>query len=639
MKQLIQALALLGLLGIAGLLLLFLAPSWPTLFGVLVLDPRAFITIKSLRFGLEEAIIVVFIASVSEAIGQSFVLFVNRIPPSRFIFSLLITSILYAFNFGIWAAGLWLVTILLFRGDTRLFEVASTLGFSYAPFIFGLAIALPYAGRAIYILLILWSVAALAVGLTVLLNIALLHAFIASLLGFLVLLVFQRTIGYPFIFAVHWLTEKLLGVELVIDKKHLQKIVDSGINPEELEKDTGDETEEEKTKKEALWHNYLTEMSLFISPISKNFLRIGHHLEVVKIQNLKTVLEYVGLGFLGLCLILLFSPAKTWLQEGFFALDDAVRLTFDLIGFSLLLLFLGLFLEALTSPLEALGWWAGWYSPSRVYAEEPWQQLAPPQNQVQRYIVYLDGICQESTRLKPYAQNFLAELYGVLPAQVRIVGNIMPYSTTNRALTDSERPLAGFWQWVETNGQKGHNGVMALINLRNLFKIVVSADDRYGPIFNQGSAGVILEALLHNDYPLASKIPITFIGYSGGAQVSLGAIIYLKKFLKVPIEMISLGGVFSGNVGFLQLDRFDHLVGERDTVEPIGRTIFPERWPIAWLSYWNQARRLGIIKIISLGPTHHNGVMGYMDGERTLADGRTCRQQTVDTVATLISFP
>jgi hypothetical protein len=56
-KQLIQALALLGLLGIAGLLLLFLAPSRPTLFGVLVLESRVFITIKSLRFGLEEAII------------------------------------------------------------------------------------------------------------------------------------------------------------------------------------------------------------------------------------------------------------------------------------------------------------------------------------------------------------------------------------------------------------------------------------------------------------------------------------------------------------------------------------------------------------------------------------------------------
>jgi hypothetical protein len=94
-KRLIQALALLGLLGIAGLLLLFLAPSWPTLFGVLVLDPRAFVTIKSLRFGLEEAIIVVFIASVSEAIGQSFVLFINRIPPSRFIFSLLKYLLVY----------------------------------------------------------------------------------------------------------------------------------------------------------------------------------------------------------------------------------------------------------------------------------------------------------------------------------------------------------------------------------------------------------------------------------------------------------------------------------------------------------------------------------------------------------------
>jgi hypothetical protein len=40
---------------------------------------------------------------------------------------------------------------------------------------------------------------------------------------------------------------------------------------------------------------------------------------------------------------------------------------------------------------------------------------------------------------------------------------------------------------------------------------------------------VILEALLHNDYPLPGKIPITFIGYSARRQVSLGAIIYLEN--------------------------------------------------------------------------------------------------------------
>jgi hypothetical protein len=68
-------------------------------------------------------------------------------------------------------------------------------------------------------------------------------------------------------------------------------------------------------------------------------------------------------------------------------------------------------------------------------------------------------------------------------------------------------------------------------------------DDRYGPIFNQGSAGVILEALLHNDYPLPGKIPITFIGYSGGARfpwVQLS----ISKILKVPIEKCILGGGF-----------------------------------------------------------------------------------------------
>ena len=105
---------------------------------------------------------------------------------------------------------------------------------------------------------------------------------------------------------------------------------------------------------------------------------------------------------------------------------------------------------------------------------------------IEHYVVYLDGICQDSTYLKPYAQNFLSELYQSLPPEIRIVGNIMPYSVTNRPLTDPERPLSAFWRWVEASPENGHGALMSLINLRNLFKIVVSADNRYGPIFNQG---------------------------------------------------------------------------------------------------------------------------------------------------------
>ena len=43
--------------------------------------------------------------------------------------------------------------------------------------------------------------------------------------------------------------------------------------------------------------------------------------------------------------------------------------------------------------------------------------------------------------------------------------------------------------------------------------------------------------------------PITLIGYSGGAQVALGAVTYLKYALDAPIEVISISGVVSGNNG------------------------------------------------------------------------------------------
>ncbi|MFM7442157.1 MAG: hypothetical protein ACKO2V_26750, partial [Snowella sp.] len=230
---------------------------------------------------------------------------------------------------------------------------------------------MPYAGLAIYFLLTVWTVAAIILGLKVLIGITLFQAFVVCGLGFVVLLILQRTLGYPFISAIHWLSGKLLGIELTIDKKRLQQILETA-SPQPEISFPGEDNQQEETKTDhaGIWQRYLAEMSLFIAPISDKLLKISNPQQQAEIRKFKRIFKYLGIGLLSLVVITLISPARGEFLAWHLALDDATRLMVDLIGFSLMLLFLGLFLEALTSPIEALGWWAGWYSPRLVYAQE-----------------------------------------------------------------------------------------------------------------------------------------------------------------------------------------------------------------------------------------------------------------------------
>jgi predicted Abi (CAAX) family protease len=167
--------------------------------------------------------------------------------------------------------------------------------------------------------------------------------------------------------------------------------------------------------------------------------------------------------------------------------------------------------------------------------------------------------------------------------------------------------------------------------------VAVSADLRYGPIYNQGIAQQIYESLLRLGYPPDGGIPLTLIGYSGGGQISMGTLPFLKRALKTPIEVISLGGVMSGNVNALEVEQLYHLVGRRDPVERVGPVMFPRRWPIAMLSYWNRAKQQGRISFISLGPVGHQVPGGIFDPHATLRDGRTHLEQTLDLVMEILT--
>ncbi|MGD1865867.1 MAG: hypothetical protein ACFB0D_15055 [Phormidesmis sp.] len=340
--------------------------------------------------------------------------------------------------------------------------------------------------------------------------------------------------------------------------------------------------------------------------------------------------------------IVLLSPVNAqWLDWYLVFNSKLLSAVVDLARVSLI----ALLIAGLLSPFEALGWWAGWYGdgiethitcklPSRLSAPKIADPLADA-TRPSRYVVYLDGISQSCADYPQRVQNFLDTLAAALPPDMVFIQDIMAYSALNRPLT-IQRPFATFWRWVNRiENSNPQSPLDIFINLRNTFQVAVSTDNRYGPVFNRGTAQVILNSLRQQGYQ--PGVPITLLGYSGGAQVALGAVTYLKYALDVPIEVISLAGVVSGNNGVAEIDKLYHLRGDRDLLAKIGAIMFPKRWPMLSWSEWNAARSEGRIQLVSLGPVSHNGPTGPIDPVSQLPSGRSHLSQTMDIVMSILT--
>lgn len=292
------------------------------------------------------------------------------------------------------------------------------------------------------------------------------------------------------------------------------------------------------------------------------------------------------------------------------------------------------------SPVGTIVWWLRQGSESLGLKKQP-KQLPPTNSsktiakntQINCYIVFLTGVGDFSTnQLTPGEEIFLNSLDKTHPNCVT-VRDVFPYSAANESL-GGERLLAPLWEFA--NNAKGWLGVASvLIKIRNLWRFAISADERYGPIYNQGIASAIIDRMnAANRIPVSSGKPfkVILMGTSGGGQVALAATPYLEKWLDEPIFVVSIGGVFAGTDGFNAAERVYHLRGRRDWVEDIGSIVFPSRWFWSVGSPFNQARQQGRYIELSSGPHEHDGSQGYFGEEVAKKDGTKFVDLTVQKV-------
>lgn len=615
------------------------ANSLPQLVeGAFTLDPEAFRQIASLPKVIP-ALVIVLLAELSLGIGHSIILFINQVKPGRFLFSLLVNAILFTIGFLFLVFSTWLVCQLPGSVNVPFFTLVKVLGFSYAPLLFSFLGALPYLGVPILNVLSIWRLLAMVVGFAAVAGIGAGKAFGYVAVGWFTLQLLENTLGQPIVRLYKTLADRAAGVELVRGRAARERVQtslwDVSTPMAQATQETLPEVQQfmqaanrshresaqtvAQTMAQTMAQGFTVEAASGAASLANPFQNcilqtaspddplVQLNQRTGKIPHLvKLGFSLIGMVILFVAIAVLLRPLRMNVSRFFDGWPRILQLLFNLTWIGVV----ATVFAGLLAPLETLGWWAGWYGDEvetvgTGFRSETANGQALSQSvedvDISRFIVYLDGIGQSGETYTPDVEEFLDTLEPALPRDMKLIQGLMMYSVLNKPL-DQDRPLAFVWRLADKMRFTNPTALLGLfLNLRNVFIVAVSADKRYGPIYNQGIAQVLYDGLIQQGYRPGSGIPITLIGYSGGGEMSVAAAPYLKRAMGAPIEAISLGGVMSANNNFLKLEHLYHLVGDQDSVEQIGPIIYPGRWKIFPLSYWNRAKRKGKITIFRWG--------------------------------------
>jgi len=164
---------------------------------------------------------IVALAGLSESIGQSAILFANRVTPRRFIISLFVSAVIYVGGFFMWVFSITVVARVLFAQTDVTGAVGVAVSLSYVPLLFSFLTFLPYLGSPIIKGLYLWAFLAQVAELRFALGLNHAQAVMCSMGGALFILIIRATVGRPVIWLEYRVRDWVAGKPLEFDLKTL----------------------------------------------------------------------------------------------------------------------------------------------------------------------------------------------------------------------------------------------------------------------------------------------------------------------------------------------------------------------------------------------------------------------------------
>jgi hypothetical protein len=186
----------------------------PAAFKVALLDMRAAPLILS----------ILLLAGISVTLGQSVILFANKVTPRRFISSLLLGGALFVVGVVIWVAIFQLIGRFVFGERLPFLQMLNVISLADAPFLLGFFVLLPYLGSFLEYILDIWSFLTMLVALNVALGLNFMQALLCALLGWVIIEVLKYTIGRPFVALDRWLKRAVAGTSLSSNIEELVRV-------------------------------------------------------------------------------------------------------------------------------------------------------------------------------------------------------------------------------------------------------------------------------------------------------------------------------------------------------------------------------------------------------------------------------
>ena len=180
------------------------------------------------RVGAGEArdlvVLVVYLAGVSQAIGNGVVLFLNRVPRLRFVLSLALMGAIYLIGALVTAAATLLIANLVFGRDLAFLPTIAVVALAQAPRLLGFLTLAPYLGELLDRLLDVWVLTLVLFGLHHGVGIPVHLAALLALLGWGAMRLLAFVFGRPLTYVVTALRHAAAGGPLTLDSR---KLVDS----------------------------------------------------------------------------------------------------------------------------------------------------------------------------------------------------------------------------------------------------------------------------------------------------------------------------------------------------------------------------------------------------------------------------
>ena len=192
----------------------YFAYLWGGITHALRLDPGVFAFVEQYPQSAWVVAGIVFLAGASTLLGQSAVLFINRVRKSRFVISLITNGLIFVISYIVWGLIVWVVARLLFNIDPPWGQFVRMVGLSTAPLVFGFFVLIPWMGPFVGKVLNVWSLLILIAVIEYQFKIGFWGAAICVLLGWLASLALTNTIGKPIAALRNKVFQKVSGSKL-----------------------------------------------------------------------------------------------------------------------------------------------------------------------------------------------------------------------------------------------------------------------------------------------------------------------------------------------------------------------------------------------------------------------------------------